>query len=46
MKILVIGDFHGKFPVKLKEEVKKVDIVLCTGDLGGSKELLTIIPYT
>jgi Icc-related predicted phosphoesterase len=44
-KILAIGDFHGKLPVKLKNIVKKekIDFILCTGDFGGSKELLQII---
>jgi len=43
MKILAIGDFHGKFPEKLKKEVKKADLVLVTGDFGGSDRLLKII---
>lgn len=32
MRILVIGDFHGKFPKKLKKEAKKVDLVVSVGD--------------
>ena len=32
MKILVVGDFHGKFPKKLKREVRKVDLVVSLGD--------------
>lgn len=34
MKILAIGDFHGVFPKKLKEAIKKekIDIVVSTGD--------------
>ena len=32
MKILLIGDFHGKFPEKLKREAKKVDLVVSVGD--------------
>lgn len=32
MKILAIGDFHGKFPKKLKREAKKVDLVVSVGD--------------
>jgi len=32
MKILAIGDFHGKFPARLKKLARKVDLVLCTGD--------------
>jgi Icc-related predicted phosphoesterase len=43
MKILVVGDFHGKFPKNLKKEVIKADLILCTGDFGGSDRLLKII---
>ena len=43
MRILAIGDFHGRFPVKLRKEVAKADLVLCTGDLGGSDKLLKIL---
>ncbi|MFH1522186.1 MAG: metallophosphoesterase [archaeon] len=45
MKILAIGDFHGKFPVKLKKLIRKenADLILCTGDYGGSDKLLKII---
>jgi len=32
MKILAIGDFHGKFPVKLRKLTKKVDLIVCIGD--------------
>ena len=32
MKILAIGDFHGKFPVKLKNLVKRVDLIVSVGD--------------
>jgi Icc-related predicted phosphoesterase len=34
VKILAIGDFHGKFPSKLKDIIKKekIDFVLSTGD--------------
>jgi len=37
VKILAIGDFHGKFPVKLKKiaNSKGIDLVLSTGDYGG-----------
>ncbi|MFH1608024.1 MAG: metallophosphoesterase [archaeon] len=31
MKILVVGDPHGKLPKKIP---KNVDLILCTGDLG------------
>ena len=40
MKILTIGDFHGIFPKKLQQEAKKVDLILCTRDLGGSDKLV------
>jgi Icc-related predicted phosphoesterase len=43
VKILAIGDFHGKFPERLKKEAEKADLVLCTGDFGGSDKLLKII---
>jgi Icc-related predicted phosphoesterase len=43
MKILAIGDFHGKFPKKLKEEAKKVDVILVAGDFGGSDRLLKVV---
>ena len=32
MKILAIGDFHGKFPVKLKKLAKSVDLIISVGD--------------
>ncbi len=34
MKILVLGDFHGKFPVKIKKIIKdrRIDAVISTGD--------------
>jgi Icc-related predicted phosphoesterase len=32
MKILAIGDFHGKFPEKLRKEAKNVDLVVSVGD--------------
>ena len=43
MKILAIGDFHGKFPSKLKKEANKADLVFSIGDFGGSDRLLKII---
>ena len=38
MKILVIGDFHGKFPEKLKRRIKNenVDLILSTGDYADT----------
>ena len=37
MKILAIGDFHGKFPEKLKKIArgKDIDLILSTGDYAG-----------
>jgi len=34
MKLLVVGDFHGKFPKKIKSLVKKekIDLVISIGD--------------
>ena len=41
MKILAIGDFHGKFPEKLKNKLKKqdFDLILSPGDLADSTTL-------
>ncbi len=37
MKILAIGDFHGKFPGKLKKKIRKedFDIIVGLGDYAG-----------
>ncbi len=45
MKILILGDFHGKFPTKLKRIAKSKDIdsIICLGDYGGGKNLIKII---
>src|SRR4030042_2774526 len=34
MKILALGDFHGKFPVKLRKKIKKEepDLIVSIGD--------------
>jgi Icc-related predicted phosphoesterase len=32
MKILAIGDFHGKLPKDLKEKCKKIDLIVSIGD--------------
>ncbi|MFA5992683.1 MAG: metallophosphoesterase [Candidatus Pacearchaeota archaeon] len=34
MKILALGDLHGKFPQKIKKISKDIDLILLTGDLG------------
>jgi Icc-related predicted phosphoesterase len=41
MKILAIGDFHGKLTERLISKIKKEkpEIILCTGDFSGEKEL-------
>jgi Icc-related predicted phosphoesterase len=39
MKILAIGDFHGKFPSSLRKEAEKADLILSTGDYCGNKKL-------
>ncbi len=38
MKILAVGDFHGKFPNKIKKYANYVDYIFCTGDLSDRKE--------
>ena len=45
MKILAIGDFHGKFPLKLKNKLSKedFDLVLGLGDYTGLPEWRPII---
>ena len=47
MKILVIGDFHGKFPEKLKREVlkKEFDFIVGVGDYAGIDEWYSYIKY-
>ncbi|MCX6748659.1 MAG: metallophosphoesterase family protein, partial [Candidatus Pacearchaeota archaeon] len=41
MKILAIGDFHGRFPEKLFSKIRKekFDLIISTGDFCGNKEL-------
>ncbi|MFH1501272.1 MAG: metallophosphoesterase [archaeon] len=41
MKILAIGDFHGKFPNKLLRRIKKekFDLILSPGDFCGNMQL-------
>lgn len=45
MKILAIGDFHGKFPEKLKKKIKKekIDLILANGDYTGIDEWRPLI---
>ncbi len=39
MKILAIGDFHGKFPKRIVNHIRKIrpDLILCTGDLPDTE---------
>lgn len=39
MRILAIGDFHGKFPEKLKKEARKADFILSTGDFADTEKI-------
>ena len=45
MKLIAIGDFHGKLPLKLKAKIKKEnpDIILCTGDFANADKIRKII---
>lgn len=47
MKILVIGDFHGKVSAKLKKEISKreFDFIISVGDYAGIKEWYSYIKY-
>lgn len=39
MKILAIGDFHGKFPEKLKREARKADLIISPGDFADTDKI-------
>ncbi len=43
MKILAIGDFHGKFPKKFEKIAKDCDIILSTGDFANIDKIREII---
>lgn len=47
MKILVIGDFHGKFPEKLRKKILKreFDFIIGVGDYTGIEEWRPYIKY-
>jgi Icc-related predicted phosphoesterase len=45
MKILAVGDFHGKFPENLKRVAKNVDAIISVGDFGGVKEWYRYLRY-
>lgn len=47
VKILAIGDFHGKFPPKLKNKIEKrdFDVVIGMGDYAGVDEIRPYINY-
>src|SRR3989344_1923330 len=43
MKILVLGDFHGKFPAHLKKIAKAADVIFSTGDFSDLDFIRKII---
>jgi Icc-related predicted phosphoesterase len=45
VKILAIGDFHGKFPEKLKKiaKSKDIDLIVSTGDFADADKIRRII---
>ncbi len=45
MKIIALGDFHGRFTKKIMNEIKKEnpDLILCTGDLPDTEKTRKII---
>ena len=43
MKILAIGDFHGKFPKNFKKEAKNADIILALGDYANADKIRKLI---
>lgn len=45
MKILAIGDFHGKFPEKLKKEAKNVDLIVSVGDYSSFSLRIEFFKY-
>lgn len=45
MKILAVGDFHGKFPNKIKKYAKDADVIICPGDISSRKERKYLFKY-
>lgn len=48
MRILAIGDLHGKFPKKLNKDFirkNKIDIIISPGDLGSDKTSKYVFKY-
>jgi len=43
MKILAIGDFHGKFPAKLRKEARKADFIISAGDFVNADIIRKLI---
>jgi len=45
MRLIVIGDFHGTFPEKLKKKIlkEKPDYILCIGDYSDSNEYRKLV---
>jgi len=47
MRILAIGDLHGKVPTRLKQFIRKnkIDLILCTGDVYGDHTRKWLFKY-
>ncbi len=45
MKILAVGDFHGRFPKKVKKYAKEADVIFSPGDLADRKERKYLFKY-
>jgi len=43
MKILAIGDFHGRFPEKLKREARKADLIISPGDFANTDKIRKVV---
>ncbi len=45
MKIIALGDFHGKFPDQLKNRIKreKPDLILSTGDYANADKIRKLV---
>lgn len=48
MRILAIGDLHGKFPSKLNKtfiKKNKIDVIISPGDFGADKTSKYVFKY-
>lgn len=43
MRILAIGDFHGRFPAKLRKEARKADAIVSLGDHANADKIRKLI---